>query len=300
MIEHKIQRNIPLAPLTTFKIGGPAKYFLKVKNKNELVEAIKWAKKKNLPCRQAGLPAGQAGLPYFILGGGSNILVSDKGFNGLIIELLIRDCQLLGNKILVGAGMSLAKLVTFSIKNGLTGLEWAVGIPGTIGGAVRGNAGALGHSISEYLEKVKILRADKIIELKNKEIGFSYRQSIFKRNQDIILEAVLALKKGRAQESKKIIKENIQRRATAHPAQPSAGCIFKNPKSGSAGLLIQQCGLKGKQIDGAKISQKHANFIVNTGQAKARDVRALIALIKRKVKDKFNIELEEEIKYIGF
>ncbi len=293
MIEHKIQRNIPLAPLTTFKIGGPAKYFLKVKNKNELVEAIKWAKKKNLP-------AGKAVLPYFILGGGSNILVSDKGFNGLIIELLIRDCQLLGNKILVGAGMSLAKLVTFSIKNGLTGLEWAVGIPGTIGGAVRGNAGALGHSISEYLEKVKILRADKIIELKNKEIGFSYRQSIFKRNQDIILEAVLALKKGKAQESKKIIKENIQRRITAHPAQPSAGCIFKNPKPSSAGLLIQQCGLKGKQIGGAKISQKHANFIVNTGQAKARDVRALIALIKRKVKDRFNIELEEEIKYIGF
>ena len=282
---NRVEKNISLAPLTTFKIGGPAKYFFQTEDSDELVEAIKWAKSKN--------------LPYFVLGGGSNILVADKGFNGLVTKIKDLRFKIEDSKIIASAGLSLARLVNLSVKAGLTGLEWAAGIPGTVGGAVRGNAGAFGHSIFEIVERVEVLRGDKIVELKNKEIRFSYRQSIFQQNHDIILNIVLVLKKGKIKGSKKMIQENIQRRKAANPVQPSAGCIFKNPESKSAGLLIQQCGLKGRQIGGAQISQKHANFIVNTGQAKARDVKALIALIKRKVKDKFNIELEEEIKYLG-
>jgi len=285
MIEQKIEKNINLAPLTTFKIGGPAKYFCQVKKEEDLIQAIKWAKKKK--------------IPYFVIGGGSNLLISDKGFTGLVIKLSMKQCQLVEDKLLLGSALKLSQMVMFLAKNNLTGLEWAAGIPGTVGGAVRGNAGAFGKEIADCLLKARVLRRNKIIELKNKEIKFTYRQSIFKKNKDIILNVVLGLKKGKEQENQKIIKDILQRRKKSHPYQPSAGCVFKNPKSRGAGLLIDQCGLKGKQIGGAKISEKHANFIVNTGGAKARDVKNLIELIKKQVKDKFNIELKEEIQYLG-
>ncbi|MBU4369570.1 UDP-N-acetylmuramate dehydrogenase [Patescibacteria group bacterium] len=285
MIEGKIEKNINLAPLTTFKIGGPAKYFCQVKTEEELIQVIKWAKKKK--------------IPYFVIGGGSNLLISDKGFKGLVIKLSMEQCQLVGNKLLLGSALRLSQTVMFLVKNNLTGLEWAAGIPGTVGGAVRGNAGAFGQEISNCLLKVTVLREGEVIELKNKEIRFAYRQSIFKKNKDIILNVVLSLKKGKNQENEKIIQDILQRRRKSHPSQPSAGCVFKNPKLSSAGLLIDKCGLKGRQIGGAKISEKHANFIINTGQAKARDVKNLIELIKKQVKDKFNIELKEEIEYLG-
>jgi len=285
MIEKKIEKNIRLAPLTTFRIGGLAKYFFKTKIEEDLIQIIKWAKKKK--------------ISYFVIGGGSNLLISDKGFKGLVIKLSMEQCQLIGNKLFLGSSLRLSQVVGFLIKNDLTGLEWAAGIPGTIGGAVRSNAGAFGREISDCIIKVKVLRGSKIIELKNKEIKFTYRQSIFKKNKDIILNVVLSLKKDKDQENEKIVQDILQRRKKLHPSEPSAGCIFKNPKSSSAGLLIDQCGLKGKQIGGAKISEKHANFIINTGQAKAKDVKNLIELIKKQVKDKFNIELKEEIRYLG-
>lgn len=285
MIEEKIEKNINLAPLTTFKIGGPAKYFCQVKTEEELIQVIKWAKKKK--------------VPYFVMGGGSNLLISDQGFKGLVIKLSMEQCQLIENKLLLGSALRLSRAVMFLVKNNLIGLEWAVGIPGTVGGAVRGNVGAFGQEISDCLLKATVLRGGKIIELKNKEIKFAYRQSIFKKNKDIILNVVLGLKKGKKQENEKIIQDILQRRKKFHPSQPSAGCIFKNPKPKSAGSLIDQCGLRGKQIGGAKISEKHANFIINTGQARARDVKNLIELIKKQVKDKFDIELKEEIEYLG-
>lgn len=285
MIEEKIEKNINLAPLTTFKIGGPAKYFCQVKTEEELIQVIKWAKKKK--------------VPYFVMGGGSNLLISDQGFKGLVIKLSMEQCQLIENKLLLGSALRLSRAVMFLVKNNLIGLEWAVGIPGTVGGAVRGNVGAFGQEISDCLLKATVLRGGKIIELKNKEIKFAYRQSIFKKNKDIILNVVLGLKKGKKQENEKIIQDILQRRKKFHPSQPSAGCIFKNPKPKSAGSLIDQCGLRGKQIGGAKISEKHANFIINTGQARAIDVKNLIELIKKQVKDKFDIELKEEIEYLG-
>jgi len=285
MIEEKIEKNVNLAYLTTFKIGGPAKYFCQIKKEENLIQAIKWAKKKK--------------IPYFIIGGGSNLLISDKGFKGLVVKLSMNQCQLIENKLLLGAALKLNQVVGFLIKNNLTGLEWAAGIPGTIGGAVRGNAGAFGQEISNCLVKATVLRGGKIIELKNNEIKFSYRQSIFKKNKDIILNVVLMVKKGKKKENEKIVQDILQRRRKSHPFQPSAGCVFKNPKSKNAGLLIDQCGLKGKQIGGAKISEKHANFIINTGHAKARDVKNLIELIKKQVKNKFNLKLKEEIEYLG-
>jgi len=285
MIEEKIEKNIDLAPLTTFKIGGPAKYFCQIETEKELIQVIKWAKKKK--------------IPYFVIGGGSNLLISDKGFKGLVIKLLMEQCQLTANGLLLGSALRLGQMVKFSLKNNLTGLEWAAGIPGTVGGAVRGNAGAFGQEISDSLLKAIVLRGSKVIELKNKEIKFTYRQSIFKKNKDIILNVVLILKKGKKQGNEKAVQDILQHRKKSQPFQSSAGCVFKNPKLKSAGLLIDQCGLKGRQIGGAKISEKHANFIVNTGQAKAKDVKALINLIKKQVKNKFNIELKEEIQYLG-
>lgn len=248
---NNIKKNILLAPYTTFKIGGKAKYFYEAKNREDLIKAIKWAKAAK-------------GLPYFILGGGSNILISDKGFDGLVIKLSI------GN-----AGVLLSKLVDESIKAGLTGLEWAVGIPGTVGGAVKGNASAFGVSMSDIVKSVK-------------------------RYKDIILSVELELKKGNRKKSQKLIQEYLEYRKKSQPMEfPSAGCIFKNPEGDFAGRLIDQCGLKGTKIGKAMISKKHGNFIVNQGNAKAADVKKLIDLCKKKVKQKFGIELEEEIEYVG-
>ncbi len=281
-----VKKNILLAPLTTFKIGGPAKYFFRAKTIDELIEAIQWAEKK--------------GLAYFILGGGSNILISDKGFTGLAIQFQNSGVEIKGLTIIVSAGLSLSRLIELSVKAGLTGLEWAAGIPGTVGGAVRGNAGAMGQATADYVMSIKVLRNGEVITLKNKEVNFSYRQSVFQQNRDVILEATLVLKKGNLDESKEIIEQCLHRRAAGQPAYPSAGCIFKNPGQVSAGRLIEQCGLKGFQIGGARISKKHANFIVNVDRATAENVIILIGLIKQKVRTKFDIELNEEIKYIGF
>ena len=314
MIEQKITKNLSLSPLTTFKIGGLAKYFLKVSDQRELIKAIKWSKNKK--------------ISYFILGGGSNILISDQGFDGLVIKLDFNTIKVLPSqsrnrvRVLVGAGASLPKLVDFSLTHDLTGLEWLSGIPGTVGGAVRGNAGVREHSISKSIQSVKVLKKGIVKKLKTKEIKFAYRQSIFKQNKDIILEVILILQKGISQETRKIILKNIRYRILTQPSECSTGCIFKNveftkilqdvliknPKikqfklTGKvpAGWLIEQCGLKEKKIGGAKISEKHANFIVNIDSAQAKDVLDLIKIIKSKVKAKFKLDLEEEIGHVGF
>ena len=256
-----IQKNVSLAPYITFKIGGPAKYFYEAKNSEDLIKAIKAAKK--------------AGLPYFILGGGSNILVSDEGFDGLVIKLQATSYKLQATNIIADAGVLLSKLVSESVKAGLTGLEWAAGIPGTVGGAVRGNASAFKGSISNIVKNVR-------------------------NYEDIIFSVEIELKKGDREKSLKMIKEYLEHRKKNQPLEyPSAGCIFKNPAGQYAGYLIDQCGLKGEKIGGAMISKKHANFIINTGNAKAKGVKKLIDLCKEKVKEKFGIELKEEIEYLG-
>lgn len=313
-----VQENIPLAPHTTFKIGGPAEYFFTAKNAEDVKNAIKVAKELK--------------LLYYIIGNGSNILVSDQGFEGLIIKIQSSKLKVQNDNskfkiIECDSGVMLGKLVNKAIKNGLMGLEWMIGIPGTLGGSIYGNAGAFGYAISESVERVEALdmRDLSIKLLGNKDCGFAYRHSVFKEKKYIILSAVLKLKKGDRTESEKIIKEYIAKRRVKNPAGPSAGSVFKNPlisenqkayeklskryseiekfrSAGkiSAGWLVEEYGLLGKRIGGATVSLGHGNFILNAGSAKAEDAVMLISLIKEKIRVNFGIQLEEEIQYVGF
>jgi len=333
-----LQKNISLKNYTTFKIGGPAKYFLTAGNKEEIKKAVELAKKLN--------------LNYFILGGGSNILVSDKGFDGIVIKIQNSKFKVQNQNsklktIYAEAGVKLGTLVEYSIEKSLTGLEWAIGIPGTLGGAIRGNAGAFNYSISDFVKIVGVLdiQEEKIKNAKgsnhlkpnkiqndrlkfkifeNKDCEFGYRESIFKHKKNlIILAAEIQLEKGDSKISKKRIQKYLQRRKSVQPFEyPSAGSVFKNilfseisPEALKkcskieqfrqvgkipAGWLIENVGLKGKKIGGAQISEKHANFIINTGNAKAEDVTILISLIKQKVRNNFGLQLMEEIEYVGF
>jgi UDP-N-acetylmuramate dehydrogenase len=196
--------------------------------------------------------------------------------------------------------VNLSKLVNFSLDRGLVGLEFLAGIPGEVGGAIRGNAGAFGGEIKEYIESVEVIRDGKIIEVPAAEADFKYRESAFKHNNDIILSGIFKLKEGNAKEAQEKAKEYLEYRKEKHPWEPSAGSTFKNIKDKrlAVGKLIEDCGLKGRRVGNAKISEKHANFIVNLGNAKAADVLELISLAKKCVKEKFNIDLEEEIRII--
>ena len=306
----KFQKNILLKNHTSFKIGGPAKYFFEAENGKEIVKALVEAKRLK--------------SPVFIFSGGSKLLVSDEGFNGLVIK--IQNSKIKNqndnskSKIYCEAGAALSRLVSVSIKKGLTGLEWAVGIPGTVGGAVHGNAGAFGSSISKSVKSVSALNRKtlKTKKYSNKECFFGYRDSIFKKNKDIILSVELRLGKGNREKSSEILKECLKRRKERIPQYPSVGSIFKNLKFNSlnkkvkkiipedkikggmvpAGYLIEKCGLKGKKIGGAKISEQQANIIVNFKKAKAKDVSLLIDLARKQVKKKFGVGLEEEIIYL--
>ena len=299
-----LKKNVSLKNYTTFKIGGPAKYFFETKNKKDLIKAILVAKSKK--------------LPFFILGGGSNLLVSDEGFRGLVIKILFSKSYFLNSQISAEAGTILAELLSATLNTGLTGLEWAAGIPGTVGGAIYGNAGAFKKSMKDITKTVTVLeiknQKSNIKNLRNKDCKFCYRNSIFKQKKNlIILSATLQLKKGNKLKIEKRIKEYLNYRKETQPLNfPSAGSVFKNPKNFSAGelgeedkssslsfaaaRLIEECGLKGKRIGNVKISEKHANFIVNLGGGKAKDVKKLINLAKKKVKNKFSITLEEEIR----
>ena len=251
------RKKIPLAKYTTFEIGGPARYFFIAKTTDDLIKVVKFAQTEK--------------LPYFILGSGSNLLVNDQGFNGLVIKVQSASWRTKSNIIYAEAGVALSRLIKISVDSGLTGLEWAVGIPGTIGGAVKVKASAFGQNISEVVKEIKTF--DKII---------------------LVVE--LVLRKGNKKKSQQLIKEYLRKRKDSQPLDSfSAGCIFKNPVNQFAGQLIEQCGLKGKKIGQAMISKKHANFIINLGQAQAEDVIKLIQLIKKSVKEKFNLVLEEEI-----
>jgi len=285
-----IEKNVSLKNYTTFKIGGKAKYFCEAKTKKDLANAISMAKKIR--------------LPFFILGGGSNLLVSDKGYKGLVIKILNTKYQILNTKIVTEVGVPLSKLISLSAERSLTGMEWTVGIPGTVGGAVYGNAGSFGKSMKDIVKEVEVLDVKnldfKIYNLK--DCKFAYRESVFKKNKNlIILSTKLSLKKGRKKEIENKIKEYLKYKKQTQPLNfSSAGSIFKNPRGFFAGELIEKCGLKGKRVGGAKISEKHANFIVNFGGATSKDVKKLINLVKKSVKKKFKVVLEEEIQYLGF
>jgi UDP-N-acetylmuramate dehydrogenase len=302
-----VRKNVSLKDYSTFKIGGAAKYFFEANNKEEIIKVITTAKKLH--------------LPFFILGGGSNILFPDKPFNGLVIKINNQEIEFKKNIVLVGAGITLSNLLSQLVKNNLSGLEWAIGIPGTLGGAIHGNAGAFSKSIQNIVKNVEILdtKDQKIKMLSLKQCRFGYKESIFKKNKNlVILSAELGCKKGNATEMKKEMLDMNKRRKISQPIEfPSVGCVFKNylgvikdkkiiekfpgikifnqKNIIPAGFFIERCGLKGKKINDAKISEKHANFIININKARARDVLQLISLIKISVNKNFKINLEEEI-----
>jgi UDP-N-acetylmuramate dehydrogenase len=284
-LNKKIKTKVTLSGYTSFRIGGPAEYFFEPQDLGEL--------------RQALVAAKQGGLRVFILGSGSNILVNQAGLKGLVIRLsgrYFKQCFHQGSCIAAGSGVKLNQLISFARKNNLGGLEFLVGIPGTLGGCLMGNAGAWGRSIGELVKQVTVLdNCGKLKLLSGKQLKFSYRKS----NLDKYIIFGAKLKLTIAPKKRILAKINeyaLRRRQSQGNSLPSAGCIFKNPGRDSAGCLIDRCGLKGKTRGQAIISQQHANFILNAGQAKTRDVLSLMDLMRKKVREKFKINLEPEIK----
>lgn len=309
------EQNVPLKQISHYKIGGKTKFFFKANNIDDLIFSV--------------LKARQLGEKISVLAGATNVLIDDEGFDGLIIR---PDFQHIGIdnqeiKITAGTGMTIDQLVNYSMENNFSGLEWAAGLPGTLGGAIRGNAGAFGKEIKDIIENVVSLdisqKKPQIIKRDVNDCQFEYRSSIFKKNQgkEIILEATLKLTKGNILNIEHEIKKNINYRFIHHPMNyPSLGSTFKNvPLSDAdnayfedknipvkndpfpiipAAYLISKAGLIGASIGGAMISPKHPNFIINVFEATSNDVKELIQLTKNKIKEKFNIELIEEIEYL--
>jgi len=287
----KIETNVSLKKCTTYRVGGIAKFIVYPKNVNSLVKLIKYLKNKN--------------IKYKILGNGSNLLFSDKEYDGVLIKLTeFNELEFIGKtKLKVGAGYNLIKLSLVTAKKGLTGLEFASGIPGTVGGSVFMNAGAYKSDMGYVVESVKVLTPDeKIINLENKEMDFHYRTSFLKKHPNYIcLEVIIKLQKGKKEAIEALIKDRRERRLSSQPLEyPSAGSVFRNPEGDFAGRLIEESGLKGKKLGGAMISSKHANFIVNYKNAKADDIKGLIELAHSKVKEEYNIDLKIEQEFVNW
>ncbi len=229
-------------------------------------------------------------------------MVPDAGYNGLIIKIGNNNWALKKNKIFAGAGVRLSELASIAKENNLSGLEWAFGIPGTLGGAIYGNAGAFGDSMKNLVKSIEVFdtNKEKVFLFDNKKCKFGYRNSIFKKNNNlIIISAEMILSESSCEKIAKRTNEFLEHRINSQPLNfPSAGSIFKNPQKKSAGELIERANLKGTRVGGAKISEKHANFIVNSKNASSKDVEDLISLVKKTIKKKFGIILEEEIQFL--
>jgi UDP-N-acetylmuramate dehydrogenase len=286
----KVKENEPLSLYTTIKIGGPADLFIEPSSIESLTKVMEIVRAHNLNWRA--------------IGRGSNLLVSDKGIDGAVIRLgaELGGVEINGNEIKVGSGYSLVSLATMISKQGLSGLEFASGIPGSVGGAIYMNAGAHGSDISRILTKAHILFEDGTIEwLSNKEMDFSYRTSILqKKRPGIVVEAIFKLVEGDRAEIVSSMQKNKDYRKETQPWNfPCAGSIFRNPLPNYAGRLIEDAGLKGFSIGGAKISEMHGNFIVNAGNATAEDVLAVIQHVKDIIYDLYQIKMETEVEIIG-
>lgn len=284
-----IKENVSLKTLTTLKVGGISKYVFYPKDVTSLKKALTLFKENN--------------INYKIFGNGSNIIPSDKIYDGVIIKLSsLNNLKINDEVIEVEAGYSLMKLAKEVIKLGLSGLEWANGIPGTIGGAVYMNAGAYKQDMSFVLEKITVLDENmNIVTLNKDELDFSYRHSRLMEENLICLSATLRLEKKDISLIEEVVNKRKEKRMETQPLEyPSAGSVFRNPFNDFAGRLVEECNLKGKQIGGAMISLKHANFIINKDNATGKDVLDLINLAKKEVKEKFNIELKQEQELFNF
>ncbi|MDR1522673.1 MAG: UDP-N-acetylmuramate dehydrogenase [Endomicrobium sp.] len=281
----KVLEGAPLYKYSSFKIGGNADFLLEIPNEKALLFCL-----ENISTYR-----------YMILGDGTNVLFSDNGYRGIIIRLIgeFRNIKTLQEVIVAGAGASLQQVLNNALKNNLVGLESVAGIPGTVGAAVYGNVGKRDEWIGTFVDNIEVYKDAKKKCLSKDQISFSYRKSNLEEEY-VITKVKFLLKKDTKNDSLNMVNENIHNRVLIQPLDmPNAGSIFKNPTGYSVGKLIEESNLKGFQIGGAKISNKHGNFIVNTGQATSKDVLALINLIKEKIKLKFNITLETEVKIIN-
>lgn len=274
---------------TTFHIGGPADYFLIPESYEQIRDILKFCRERE--------------LPYFILGNGSNLLVSDEGYRGVIIQLFrnMGEITVEGTKIRAQAGALLSGIAAAAKNAALTGFEFAGGIPGTLGGAVVMNAGAYGGEMKDVLECVTVLTGDgEILTIPAGELAMGYRTSIVKTAGYLVLEAVISLEEGDAEAIKERMKELTQMRTSKQPLEyPSAGSTFKRPEGYFAGKLIMDSGLRGYRVGGAQVSEKHCGFVINTGDATAKDVRQLMADVRNIVHEKFGVTLEPEVKFLG-
>ena len=287
--EAKVLANEPMASHTTFRIGGPADYFVMPETVEELRDILALCKEE--------------GLPYFILGNGSNLLVGDKGFRGVVIQLYknFDGLSIEGTRVTAKSGAMLIRVAKEAGKAGLTGLEFASVIPGTIGGAMVMNAGAYGGEMKDVVTAVTVLTKDGDIKtLTGSEMNFRYRGSVVEDEGDIVLETVMELKEGNLEEIQARIDELSLQRRTKQPIEyPSAGSTFKRPEGYFAGKLIQDANLRGYQVGGAQVSEKHCGFVINAGGATAADVMQLMQDVSDKVNAQFGVTLEPEVKRIG-
>lgn len=308
----EIQENVELKPYTNYKIGGPARYFVSARSERDVEEAMEWAKERD--------------VPVFVLGGGTNILVADTGFDGLVVHIALEKFSITGTTLTAEAGVGVQVLVDATLERALAGLEWAGGLPGSIGGAIHGNAGAFGGETKDTIVSVRALSPrGRIQELSKRECRFSYRSSIFKEEEGwVILSATFELARGNAQELKERVEELRHWRRSKHPLEyGNCGSVFKrvgldelpkglmqaHPDMSEAvrgdqvatAYFIDACGLKKRRVGGVEVAEKHPNFLINvTGEAKAEEVVMLIGIVKHAVADKFGIALEQEVEEVGF
>lgn len=307
----KIEENVSLKPLTTFKVGGPARYYVRAQAPAEIGEAVDFAEERK--------------IPFYILGGGSNVVFADRGYPGIVIHISDGGIAVEGEKIFAGAGVPLETVVKKAAEHHLAGLERLAGIPGSFGGGVRGNAGAFGAEISNFITTVKVFdkKSGMVREFSREQCRFTYRSSLFKADPTlVILSAELRLKPGHRAELEQIMLETKDKREKKHPQDACcAGSFFMNPVVKNeklrkefeldngvppkddklpAGWLIDHVGLRGKTIGGAMVSHLHPNYVVNTGEATAEDIVMLASLVKMRVRDELGVQLKEEVQYVGF
>ena len=279
----------PMKRHTTFRIGGPAEVFVMPGNLEEVQRILEICRTED--------------LPYFILGTGSNLLVSDRGYRGVVIQLdrNFGEVKVEGTEIHASAGALLSTIAVAARRASLTGFEFAGGIPGTLGGAVVMNAGAYGGEMKDVLRKVMVMdQSGKVFEIPAEELQMGYRTSIIKTAGYIVLGAVLSLKEGNLEEIKMLTRKLSEQRTSKQPLEyPSAGSTFKRPEGYFAGKLIMDSGLRGYRVGGAQVSEKHCGFVINTGDATAEDVRCLMKHVTEIVYAKFGVTLEPEVKFLG-
>ena len=284
----EVRINEPMMKHTSFRAGGAAEWFAVPEQAEELKAVLAACKK--------------ADTPWYVIGNGSNLLVSDKGFPGVIISTAKFDrLEVDGTEITVGAGVMLSKLANTAYRAGLTGLEFAAGIPGTVGGACVMNAGAYGSEMKNVLKSVTVLTAEGSVEtLPAEELELGYRTSVIPKRGYLVLEAVVSLAEGNMEEIKAVMDDLAFRRKDKQPLEfPSAGSTFKRPEGYFAGKLIEDCGLKGFSVGGAQVSEKHAGFVINKGGATASDIYNLCKEVEKKVQAEFGVALEMEVKLLG-